>query len=159
MYDATVLTKLMLGVVLVPSTSTGASGFTRDVPRIMIFRRPERKAGDELQGIVGEKANGNETYLSIFGKVYDDIEKPLGKHVAKPDRPEFVSNVPALSEEEAPFLYTRTDSGACRSSNFSSSMHTLILGQRQRTSCPQACSTVSVMHSYICLSSRLRRQD
>ncbi|KAK3686426.1 hypothetical protein LTR37_019814 [Vermiconidia calcicola] len=77
----------------------------------MIFCLPDRKAGSELTGTVGEReANAEDTYLSIFERVFNEILQPFGKQVLKPSGEGFISGAKTNNQDDQ-HLYSTTNYG------------------------------------------------
>ena len=70
-------------IVIVPVGSADASAISRDLPKIVEFSLPNKKAGSDLGGRHGNKASPKETYLSLFTRTCNEKLSGSDKSGAK----------------------------------------------------------------------------
>ena len=84
--------KFAYQVIIVPTAATGASPLVRSSPDFISFNWPDKKADEHLGGTIGEAADReNDTYLSVFNRVFNEELSAFGKSVL---------SLPDQSEEE-----------------------------------------------------------
>lgn len=68
--------------IIVPTAAVGASALRKTYPKIISFTLPERKAGNDFKGKIGEAAdNPDETYRSLVTRVFNEQLAPFQKSV------------------------------------------------------------------------------
>lgn len=82
--------------IIVPTAAVGASALKKTYPKIISFTLPERKAGKDFKGKIGEAAdNPDETYRSLVTKVFNEQLAPFQKSVVD------ASSAAAVEEPDA----------------------------------------------------------
>lgn len=74
--------ELAYRAIIVPKAAVGASALRKTYPKVISFTLPERKAGNDFKGKIGEAANNSdETYRSLVTSVFNEQLAPFQKSV------------------------------------------------------------------------------